>query len=458
MTASHPFDPATTALLVVDMQYFDAHRDWGEGRTAKDLGVAHYFDDYFEQIDRITPVIADLLAAFRDRNIEVMHLRVAELTPDSRDVGYKQLVRGLVVPSDSKEAEFLESLEPASGEIVISKSSSGVFPATNLDRILRNLGIRTLVFTGTSTGGCIQSAVFDATDLGYQVMVVEDASADSDCDSQAASVASLAAQSVTVTTAGAIKAALAQMPPLDPLARSGVERVRPYILREPYIPNDAVGEKPDAYGAIFGPAVPVRVLRDDTALVLIDVQRFACDPAFRPEALIPSTEDFEGYHARASRALGQMQRLLNGCRALGLPVFHIRTAAHFSDGRDMAPKRRVKGVVPVIGTAAAEIMPEVGPIAGEAVLTKPASSVFNGTGLDPLLVNMGLRQVIVAGTSLDSSIEASLRGFGDRGYSSVLVAEACLGARSVERRLAGFNKGIINVREIDEVLVQLRDG
>jgi nicotinamidase-related amidase len=69
-----------TALLVVDMQYFDAHPDWGEGRTAKDLGVAHCFDPYFAQIDDIIPHIQRLLVLFRGKQMEVIHLRVAELT------------------------------------------------------------------------------------------------------------------------------------------------------------------------------------------------------------------------------------------------------------------------------------------------------------------------------------------------------------------------------------------
>src|SRR5688572_2181367 len=85
-----------TALLVVDMQYFDAHPDWGEGRTAKELGLAGCFDPYFAQIDEVIPRIQALLALFRDKQMEVIHLRVAELTKDSRDVGWKQLVRGLV--------------------------------------------------------------------------------------------------------------------------------------------------------------------------------------------------------------------------------------------------------------------------------------------------------------------------------------------------------------------------
>src|SRR3954464_7342028 len=123
-----------TALLDVDMQYFDAHPDWGEGRTAKELGVASCFDPYFDQIDDIIPRIQRLLALFRNQEMEVIHLRVAELTKDSRDVGWKQLVRGLIVPSDSREADPLDELAPIDDELVVSKSSSGVFPVTNLDR------------------------------------------------------------------------------------------------------------------------------------------------------------------------------------------------------------------------------------------------------------------------------------------------------------------------------------
>jgi nicotinamidase-related amidase len=75
------------ALIVVDMQLFDAHRDWGEGLTAKKLGVEQHFEEYFEQIDAIVPRIQDLLALFRSKEMEVIHIRVSEVTEDSRDVG-----------------------------------------------------------------------------------------------------------------------------------------------------------------------------------------------------------------------------------------------------------------------------------------------------------------------------------------------------------------------------------
>ena len=133
-------DPAHTALIVVDMQYFDAHPDWGEGKTARELGVEYLFDEYYQQIDIIIPQIQKLLGAFRKKQMEVMHLTVSEVTNDSRDVGYKQLVRGLICPANSKEAQLLDEVKSEGDEIIIKKSSSGVFPVTNFDRLLKKYG------------------------------------------------------------------------------------------------------------------------------------------------------------------------------------------------------------------------------------------------------------------------------------------------------------------------------
>ncbi len=441
------------ALVVVDMQYFDAHSDWGEGRTAKDLGVADLFEDYFAQIDKITPVIASLLDLFRSKSIEVIHLRVAELTRDSRDVGYKQLVRGLIVPSDSKEAEFLPGLEPAGDEIAISKSSSGVFATTNLDRILRNLGIETLVFTGTSTGGCVQSAVYDATDLGYRSIVVTDACADSTTESQTACLEAYAGQAVELVTSAALSEALAEVPDVDPAARSGVERVRQYRLDAPYVANSGGAVEP--YAAIFGPAVELGVSPDTSALVLVDAQRLTFDPALADALPMSDGEQKDAYYARAAAALAMIRQLLASCRMSGVPAFHIRSAHQLAGGRDLPRKRREAGLALGPGEPGAELLRELQPVQGEAVLSKPGSSIFNGTGLDTWLRNAGIETLIVAGASLDSSLEASLRSAGDRGYGSILVPEACVGPKSVEAQLRRMERGIINVRDVSWLVERL---
>ena len=66
---------------------------------------------------------------------------------------------------------------PLADEIVIPKTSSSVFISTNIDYLLRNLRIRSLVIAGFLTDQCVDSAVRDACDLGYLVTLVTDACA-----------------------------------------------------------------------------------------------------------------------------------------------------------------------------------------------------------------------------------------------------------------------------------------
>jgi ureidoacrylate peracid hydrolase len=61
--------------------------------------------------------------------------------------------------------------------MVVPKTSSSVFISTNLDYVLRNMGIRSLIIAGILTDQCIDSAVRDACDLGYLVTVPTDACA-----------------------------------------------------------------------------------------------------------------------------------------------------------------------------------------------------------------------------------------------------------------------------------------
>jgi ureidoacrylate peracid hydrolase len=444
-----------TALVVVDMQYFDAHRDWGEGLTAKQLGVLQRFDEYFRQIDTITPTIRALLDLFRAKRMEVIHLRVAEVTKDSRDVGLKQLVRGLIVPIDSKEAEFLEGLEPADDEIVISKSSSGVFPATNIDRILRNIGIEHLIFTGTSTSGCVQSAIYDALDLGYQVSVVADACADATDASQEQALAHINRQRVPLVTSAQIMRRVAALPPADPARKSGIERARPYTLSSPYLPNDRAPKEVSPYALIFGPAITLDLRRDNTALVLVDAQRLTCDPSSSLAQVIAGDPEYAGFYARVPAALDAMARLRAACRKLGLPVIHIRTAGHLADGRDLSANLRRLGVRSTVGDADAEFMPHVSPAPGEIVINKPGGGIFTGTGLDELLRNIGAEHIVLAGITVEAAIERSIRSAGDRGYGVLLASDACAGDASAEAQIRGYEKATVTVRNTKEAIDRL---
>jgi len=169
--------PERTALLVVDMQYLDAHPDHAMGAKAKAAGVAEVFEYYWEAVAAAIPNQQRLLAATRAAGMNVIYTRIATLTPDARDVGRQHRLVNLAVPRDSKDAEILAEIAPTEHDIVLSKTSSSPFNSTHIDRLLRNLGVDTLLVCGVVTNGCVEGSVRDASDLGYNVIMVPDACA-----------------------------------------------------------------------------------------------------------------------------------------------------------------------------------------------------------------------------------------------------------------------------------------
>jgi nicotinamidase-related amidase len=74
------------------------------------------------------------------------------------------------------EAELVPELGPEPGDVMCPRTHGlSPFPGTELDQLLRNLGVRTIVATGVSLNVGILGLVIVASDLGYDVVVVTDA-------------------------------------------------------------------------------------------------------------------------------------------------------------------------------------------------------------------------------------------------------------------------------------------
>ena len=168
----------STALLIIDVQYMDAHPDHGLGARAKELGIADFLDYYMARVkDIMLPNIQRLIAVARRTGVEVIHVRVASATSDGRDSTPRFKRWGLTTPRDVKEAEILPEVAPLGDELVISKVTESVFNSTNIDRVLRNIGIENVIVVGVVTNGCVEGTVRGAVELGYGTILVEDATA-----------------------------------------------------------------------------------------------------------------------------------------------------------------------------------------------------------------------------------------------------------------------------------------
>ena len=97
------------------------------------------------------------------------------MTRDGRDRSLDYKISGIDVPRGSWDAQILDEIAPGADEMVFRKTSSSVFISTNIDYVVRNLGVRSLIVAGMMTDQCVESAVRNACDLGYLVTLLTNA-------------------------------------------------------------------------------------------------------------------------------------------------------------------------------------------------------------------------------------------------------------------------------------------
>ena len=78
----------------------------------------------------------------------------------------------------------------------------------------------------------------------------------------------------------------------------------------------------------------------------------------------------------------------------------------------------------VRGEPGCEIVPELAPRPGEAVIDKPGKGAFHATPLQPLLQGLGVTQLVFAGVTTEVCVQTTMREANDRGYECMVVEEA----------------------------------
>ena len=185
------FVPARTALLNIDMQNGEFNAEILA--SARTPGSKHAEKRaFYERIaDVVIPNQMRLQEAARQSGIEIIFTVIESLTQDGRDRSLDHKISGLNVPKGSWEAKVIDEVGPRGDEIVIPKTASGIFNCTNIEYVLRNLGIEYLVVYGVVTDQCVESAIRDAADRGFLVTQVEDCCAAESDENHRASIESM---------------------------------------------------------------------------------------------------------------------------------------------------------------------------------------------------------------------------------------------------------------------------
>lgn len=186
-----PVNPTRTALLSIDMQNAEWSPDAIERARRGEAPLARKLP-LMQRIEQVLiPNQQRLQAAARAAGIEVIYTVIESLTADGRDRSLDHKISRIHHPKGSWEAQVIAEVAPVGDEIIIPKTSSGIFNSTNVEYVLRNLGIEFLIVYGIYTDQCVESAIRDAADRGFLVTQVEDCCAAESDENHARSIAAM---------------------------------------------------------------------------------------------------------------------------------------------------------------------------------------------------------------------------------------------------------------------------
>lgn len=182
-TLAELVDQRHTALIVVDMQNDFCKAGWAFDRLGIELSM----------YPPMLPHLSRLLAGARSIGVPVIYIQMTvlpgRLSESPAQIRFNMRLHlashGATQPllytiEGTPGQEIIEELAPEPGDLVVRKYRSSGFWGTNLDMLLRSNGIETVIVTGCTTEGCVESTARDALFNDYYVVLPEDCVASDD--------------------------------------------------------------------------------------------------------------------------------------------------------------------------------------------------------------------------------------------------------------------------------------
>lgn len=182
-----------TALLIIDMQndFFGSER------------LQSLKDELIEKINSLATIA-------RKKSIPVIWVR-QEMKADMSDAprGIKKAGKPLVVVG-TPGAQLLEGLQKEAGDYEVIKTRYSPFYKTELEDLLKKLGIDTLVISGINTHACVRMAAIDGYERDYEIILAVDCANSHDEEHHKISVKYLSSKIAHIMTNAQIQESIDQ--------------------------------------------------------------------------------------------------------------------------------------------------------------------------------------------------------------------------------------------------------
>lgn len=175
-----------TALVVIDVQYIHVDPDSTVSGSDQPEENKTYVRERMSGTQ--LPALAKLLDSWRKAGKLIVHIAFNHIAPDGSDLEpglYAAFNREYSDPSlwpvrtaADPLSNIVREVAPLPGEIVLQKTTFSAFKSTNIDFVLKNHGIDSLLLVGGLTGCCLLHTAVDAKAHGYKIYTVSDADID----------------------------------------------------------------------------------------------------------------------------------------------------------------------------------------------------------------------------------------------------------------------------------------
>jgi ureidoacrylate peracid hydrolase len=163
-------NPLHTALVLIDIQ----------NDFCSEGGFSHRTYHRLPAMSDVIPKLKDFLTKVRKTKVPIIFVLLVRDEKTNSGPFIEVMTRNnhkeFACKRGTWGAELVEGIKPQDGEILIEKNEKSAFIRTNLETILKNLGIRTLVLCGGATNICLGTTVYDGYMLGYYTVVLRDLS------------------------------------------------------------------------------------------------------------------------------------------------------------------------------------------------------------------------------------------------------------------------------------------